>query len=155
MSKHSAPPRVWRSVHSPTNPRRVARLVASILAILSGLALVVFPPLWEGELLGGDAPMMVVGGFVLSGGVVCAVSWWMRVLVVERIGLTLLVTGLAALMAVQLMIVVRVDGSPFRAAASGLLAMMCAYLVARWQDVFREEVLAQEAIDVHRRGRGE
>lgn len=146
---------MWRTGQFVVHPRRVARLVASIVATLAGLFFVLFPPEASARFLGGELPIIIVGVFIFTGGLFCATSWWMRVLIIERIGLTLLLTGLAGLMAVQLMIVAHAEASPARWGVAALLAMITSYLVARWQDVRRDEVLAQEAIDVQRRDRGE
>lgn len=124
--------------------RRAVRLVSALAAIiLGGVYLVVVPDV-SAAVAGQAWLVRAWGSSLLVGGLLTLQSWFSRVLIVERLGLTFIITGLAALLAVQLTLTV---GSPEASGVGGsaLVVMMLSYVIARWEDVRHDEHLAKEA----------
>lgn len=131
---------------SPHRPRRVARLVAAIAGVFAGLFYVFFPPNTTTAFLDAAWPAQVWGVFFLLGGFICAAAWWSRVLIMDRIGLSFLITATVALLFTQTGVMLNHPITYTRGGGTVVLAILAGFLIARWQDVRHDEQEAQAAI---------
>lgn len=127
--------------------RRVARLVGGVWGLVAGVFYVVWPPITTTKFLNSPWPAQAWGVFFLIGGLVSMVAWWRRVLVLDRIGLSFLITGTAALALTQATVMLSYPISYTRGGGTAVLFVLLGYLVGRWQDVRKDEIKAREAID--------
>lgn len=134
-------------------PRRVARLIGSIIGVLAGVLYIVFPTVSSVGLFSASWPARAWGVFFLIGGAISCWSWFSRILILDRIGLSFLVTGAAALLFTQTLIMLEAPITLTRGGGTAVLGLLLACLISRWQDVRHEEREAQRAMlatDVHR-----
>lgn len=127
-------------------PRRVARLIGAVFGILAGLFYIIFPPNTTTHFFDATWPAIAWGIFFLLGGVISSVAWWNRSLNLDRIGLTCLITGIAGLLFAQTMVMLEYPITYTRGGGTVILAVLAAYLIARWQDVRHDEQEAEAAI---------
>lgn len=136
--------------------RRVARLVGAVAAMVLGAVYALALP--GAFAVQAEAPYWIVrtwGGCLMLGGALVVVAWVSRVLIIERMGLTFLITGLGALLLAQAGVTVQGGIHPGEVAGSALVLFFLSYLVARWQDVRDDERAAQDAIREVEEVRGE
>lgn len=136
--------------------RRVARLVGAAAAMVLGAIYALIPP--GAFAVQSEAPHWIVrswGLCLVLGGVLGVLAWLSRVLIVERLGLTFLITGLGAMLLAQGGVTVQGGIRPGEIAGTALVLFFLSYLVARWQDVREEERAAQDAIREVEEVRGE
>lgn len=126
-------------------PRRNARLIGYISAIVAGLSYIAFPPITSINQLSSALPAKLWGCFFALGGLVSVYAWVRRVLTLDRIGLSLIMIGLGALIINQHAVLLS-DPSWTRAGGTAILIVLFAFLVSRWQDVKHDEDLAEEAM---------
>ena len=129
-----------------SRPRRVARFIAALSGICAGLFYIVFPPQTTTAFLEASWPAQAWGAFLLAGGALCAVAYTTRILVIDRLGLSFLITGTLALLAAQTMVMLQYPITYTRGGGTVILAVLVGFLVARWQDVRHDEQEAQAAI---------
>lgn len=132
---------------SSPRPRRVARFVAAVAGICAGLFYIVFPPQTTTNFLDSSWPAQAWGAFLFAGGALCAVAYTTRILVIDRLGLSFLITGTVSLLCAQTMVMLQQPITYTRGGGTVILAVLIGFLVARWQDVRHDEQEAQVAIE--------
>lgn len=134
-----------------SRPRRVARFVAALSGICAGLFYIVFPPQTTTNFLDSSWPAQAWGAFLLAGGALCAVAYTTRILVIDRLGLSFLITGTVSLLCAQTMVMLQHPITYTRGGGTVILVVLIGFLVARWQDVHRDEQEAHVAIEATER----
>lgn len=129
-------------------PRRVARFMGALFGIVAGLFYIIFPPEMITDYLGSTWPVAAWGAFFLAGGIVSSAAWWSRILVMDRLGLSFLITGTLGLLFAQTGLMLVQPITYARGGGTVVLAILAAYLIARWQDVRHDEQEAEWAIRV-------
>lgn len=140
---------------SRTKPRRVARLAAAISGLAAGVFYVVFPPRTTTAYFDTSALAQAWGVFFVLGGLLCIWAWYSRLLIIDRIGLSLLTTGALSLSAAQTAVMLSAPITYTRGGGTFALYVLTGYLAARWQDVHADEREAKRAIDETGGARGE
>lgn len=125
--------------------------MAAVAGICAGLFYVVFPPQTTTNFLDSSWPAQAWGAFLLAGGALCAVAYTTRILVVDRLGLSFLITGTVSLLCAQTMVMLQQPITYTRGGGTVILAVLIGFLVARWQDVRHDEQEAQAAIEATKR----
>lgn len=125
----------------------MARFVAAVAGICAGLFYIVFPPQTTTNFLDSSWPAQAWGAFLLAGGALCAIAYTTRILVIDRLGLSFLITGTISLLCAQTMVMLQQPITYTRGGGTVILAVLIGFLVARWQDVRHDEQEAQVAIE--------
>ena len=126
-------------------PRRYARLVGYVAAILAGVAYIVFPPITSFYNLDAAWPAMVWGTLFILGGCVAIRAWTKKELLLDRIGLSLIIIGSFG-MFIHQSYQAMVSVTWTRLGYMGSILLLLSFLVSRWQDVRHDEQLAEAAI---------
>ena len=122
------------------------RLIGYFLALVAGASYLLYPPFTSFNQFETNLPARMLGGFILIGSAVCIFAWASRMLILIRLGLTLLIIGTSALTLNQ-MYMVFVGPTLTRIGGSIILCTLVAFLIAREQEVRHEELLAEESLN--------
>lgn len=125
-------------------PRRFARLIGYVIAIVSGSFYLLVPPVTTTAYLNSSVPAMMWGALLVIGGGICIWAWFTKVLIIDRIGLSIIITALVGSSINQLALLID-SGSWTRGGNLGLTLFVMTFLVSRWQDVKHDEWANGEA----------
>lgn len=126
-------------------PRRYARLIGYIAAVISGVFYITYPPITAIMHLDSDLPPRLWGLFFLLGGATSLFAWVNRALIVDRIGLSLIGIGLVAAGIAETSIFIWSDGWT-RGGSLAITIFVFSFVVSRWQDVKHDEKVSAQAI---------
>lgn len=126
-------------------PRRIARLIGYFLICFAGLFYFFFPPVTTTTYLNSAAPAMMWGALLFIGGGICIWSWFSRVLILDRIGLSVIATAFVGNIINQAAIFI--DTVTWTRGGNLLISMfVMTFLISRWQDVKHDEWANGEGI---------